>query len=161
MTRLIATSGLILGCLVMLPTTVPAQDAGSAEQFLRGIYDRYKAKGTPIDSSGAEAATLYDAPLLALIKADQKAVDGEAGVLDADPICACQDHDVRSVKIAVRPLGKARAEATATFENLGKTTRVQFALTAVDGAWRIADIHEKGIGSLTKALKDEIAAAKP
>jgi hypothetical protein len=161
MMRLLPATGLILGCLIALPNSVWAQDAKSAEPFLRGIYDRYKAGGTPIEASGSEAANLYDPSLLALIQADQKAVDGEAGVLDADPICACQDHDIRSVKISVRPNGKTRVEATATFENLGTTTIVHFDLTAVDGGWRIADIREKGIGSLTKALKDEIAATKP
>lgn len=161
MKRFCSTTGLILGCLIAFPACVRAQDAKTVEPFLHGIYDRYKASGAPVDISGPEAAELYDPDLLALIRADQKAVNGEAGVLDADPICACQDHDIRAVKLSIRSVGVAHVEATATFKNLGTATVIRFDLVAVDAGWRIADIHEKGVGSLKKALADEIAAAKP
>lgn len=157
--RLACSALTALACMFVLAHPSRAQDARSAEPFLRQVYAQYKAGGTPIDPTGPDARTIYDPALLALILTDRKAVNGEAGVLDADPICACQDYDIKTIKLSVRSKGAGRAEATASFHNLGQATVVRFDLSSVGGNWRIADIHQKGLGSLRKALADEIASA--
>ena len=150
---LLLVSGLFIGC-----ATAHAQDGLSAEAFLRSVYGRYKSGGKPIAPTDADAASIYAPALVKLFLADEKAVNGEVGVLEADPICACQDFDIRSVRISSHQSAPGRADATARFNNLGTATVVRFELVAVDGNWRIADIDEEGVGLLSKALKDEIAA---
>lgn len=148
--------------LILLLVTGPAaaQDAKSAEAFLRKIYSHYKAKGQPIELTGPQAETILDPTLAALLRQDEQAVNGEVGVLDGDPICDCQDFDIRSVRVAVQPDGAGRAKATASFKNLGSATKVSFDLATFMGQWRITNIYGANLPDLRKALEEEIASVK-
>ena len=154
-----ALPSLLLTGLVIAPAA-QAQDVKSAETFLQKIYATYKAKGHPIGVEGPKAETILEASLATLLKTDQKLADGEVGAIDSDPICACQDYDIRSVSVTVTPNGTGKAKATASFSNLGSATKVELDLVVVGGGWRIFDIHEEGMDSLRKVLEDDIAMMK-
>lgn len=141
-------------------------DAGgstqSPEAFLHAVYARYTAHGTPLDIDDAAAATVYEPSLLALMREDRRVLQGEAGVLDADPLCACQDHDVRKVTWQLQAAGSAGWSARVSFENLGQAQHLVLALVRGPSGWRIADISGENIPSLRASLQDEIqAAAQP
>lgn len=131
----------------------------TARQFLQTVYARYTAHGHPIDIGSEEAENIYAPALLALLREDRRTLAGEAGVLDADPICACQDYDIRSVKVDVKPMDAHRFSATARFHNLGVPQTIRFDLLRTASGWRIADIHEPNIDSLQSSLEDEIKSA--
>jgi hypothetical protein len=151
-----------LVCSIATAASAHAQTVGDAEAFLRSVYAPYRADGKPIDLTGPQAEKILDPSLVALLREDQAAVQGEVGVLDGDPICACQDFDIRSIQASVRPDGDGKATAIVRFKNFGraKVTEVRFDLVAIKGAWRIFDIHEKEIPSLREALEEEIAAIR-
>lgn len=130
--------------------------AQGVEHFLHTVYARYIVDGSPPDLDDARAATIYDDSLLALMRADRRALQGEAGVLDADPLCACQDHDIRALNVVVQPGSATRRSATVSFENLGSKHRIQLDLVQRRQGWRITDIHGDNMPSLRAALRDEI-----
>lgn len=134
-------------------------DASGADSFLHAVYARYVATGSPLDIDDARAATIYESSLLALMRADRRALQGEAGVLDADPLCACQDHDIRAVKWVLKPADAGRWSAIVSFDNLGSTQSVRLSLLRSPQGWRIADVHGENIPSLRASLQDEIHAA--
>jgi hypothetical protein len=154
-----ASMPLLLVSLLIGPAAL-AQDAKSAESFLRTIYAAYTPKGHPVDLAGPKAETILESSLAALLRTDQKLADGEVGAIESDPICACQDFDIRSVAVAVTPDGADKVKATASFKNFGKAARVDFDLVSAGSGWRIFDIHEEDIPSLRKLLEDDIAAMK-
>lgn len=147
--------------LALITGPAAAQDAKSAEAFLRHIYAAYKAKGPGSELFGPKAGAIFDPGLVALLRADRKAMKGDVELLDGDPICDCQDFDISSVNVAVQPDGDGKAKATATFDNLdAKGIKIDFDLAAVGGQWRIANIHSASTPDFKKALQDEIASAK-
>src|SRR4051794_23433545 len=79
---------ILLLCLLAHPSQ--ALDNGRPELLLRDIYDRYRSVGTGLDITGPEAQRVVDPALLALIRKDRDVALGEIGILNYDPICACQ-----------------------------------------------------------------------
>ena len=134
-------------------------DAQGIDSFLHAVYARYTADGAPPDIDDAQAATIYESSLLALMHEDRRVLQGEAGVLDADPLCACQDHDVRALKWVLESAGADRWSAHVSFNNLGSAQHVVLSLVRSGPGWRIADIRSDNIPSLRASLQDEIRAA--
>lgn len=134
-------------------------DAQGVDTFLQSIYARYSAHGAPVDVDDAGAATIYESSLLALMREDRRVLQGEAGVLDADPLCACQDHDVSAVKWVLASAGTDRWSARVSFKNLGVAQNVVLSLVHSAQGWRVADVASENIPSLRASLQDEIHAA--
>ena len=137
-----------------------AQSADSAKHFLASLYAAYTYNGTPpaIDTKGKDA--IASPSLLKLIAKNRRALNDEAGVLDADPVCQCQDFDLKTSAIEVELAGRNRAKATVAFTNFNHPDKVRLNLVWADGRWRIDDIrgsHESR--SLREALAAEIADA--
>ncbi|WP_233873504.1 DUF3828 domain-containing protein [Paraburkholderia adhaesiva] len=135
-----------------------AQDIDSAKHFLASLYSAYTYNGTPpaIDTTGKDA--IASPSLLKLIAKNRQALKGEAGVLGTDPVCQCQDFDLKTSDIEVRMTGRRKAKATVTFSNFHNPDKVQLSLVWIDGRWRIDDIRgSKQSRSLREALKAEIA----
>lgn len=157
----------ILGLLASVPAVSGASPpprvsaAQDVERFLHTVYARYTGDGLPPDLDDARAATIYDDSLLALMRADRRALQGEAGVLDADPLCACQDHDIRAVNVVVQSGSGARRSATVSFENLGAAQSIHLDLVQGRQGWRIADVHGDNMPSLRASLLDEIQSVAP
>jgi hypothetical protein len=153
-----ACLALLLG--LAIGPVAQAQDVKSAEAFIRTLYGNYKAKGHGVPLTGPKSASVVDPSLAELVKTDQKMLHGEVGALEADPICSCQDFDIRSVDVSVTPDGADKAKATAKFHNLDSDNKIDFDLVAVGGSWRIYDIHDADMPSLRKMLEEEIAEMK-
>jgi hypothetical protein len=154
----VSSIALLIG-LVTAPIA-QAQDLKAAETFVKALYIPYKAKSHPIAMTSPKAATILEASLIALLKTDEKLLHGEVGGLEVDPICQCQDYDIRSVAVTTAADGDGKAKATASFHNLDVDTKVDFDLVAVGGGWRIFDIHSSDMPSLRKLLEDDIAMMK-
>ncbi|MFC5741537.1 DUF3828 domain-containing protein [Dyella tabacisoli] len=120
----------------------------SAENFLRRVYATYKTGSEPPELSSIATPALRD-----LLHQEQVALDGEMGVLDADPLCNCQDFDIKVQSIHFDHVSDAHASAVVTFTNFGKASKpVELELAKVKGVWRIDDVA--GLqGELKKELK--------
>ena len=135
-----------------------AREPESAAAFLRRIYAPYVA-GTAESPTDRLATSLFDPGLLQLVRRDEAAAHGEVGVLDHDPLCACQDYSPLSdVAINVPPQPRDRVtHATVSFRNGDPRVRIAFQLVRVGGRWRIHDIAEPDIPSLRRLLADGLA----
>lgn len=154
----VSSIALLIG-LVTAPAA-QAQDLKTAEAFVKGLYTAYKSKGHPIAMTSPKAATILESSLVALLQTDEKLLGGEVGGLEVDPICQCQDFDIRTVAVTVTADGDGKAKAIASFHNLDADEKVNFDLVAVGTGWRIFDIHAADMPSLRKLLEDDIAMMK-
>jgi uncharacterized protein DUF3828 len=153
---------LFLGLLLALtcPACVTAKDAPSARTFVEQLYASYTPDVAP-KVLGADASKIFAAPLLALIREDQKRAQGEIGLLDHDPVCGCQDSGrMKTQSISVAEQSRSRARATVNLANAGETKKLDLDLTLENGRWRIADIADPDIPSLVQFLKNGLATAK-
>jgi hypothetical protein len=144
------------------PTTPAITDAAAVKTFLEGLYAHYKtSKGVGaaagFDPFGANAAEVFDPEMVRLLKDDAKATKGEAGVLDSDWLCQCQDFESIRATIAVQSATPITARAAADIRDVGMagaSSHNAFDLVKVNGVWRLHDIG--GGSSLREALLDEI-----
>lgn len=135
-----------------------AQSADSAKRFLQSVYGAYTFNGDPpgIEATGAHA--IASPSLLQLIGKDQRALKGEAGYLDMDPLCRCQDFDVKTTAIDVTVEKHHKAKAIVAFTNFREPRKVEFDLLWVRGRWLIDDIRSgDDRRGLREALQTEIA----
>jgi hypothetical protein len=135
-----------------------ASKVNSIEYFLREIYSQYHLNGEGgINIFDTQPNNFVSPSLFKLIQQDNLLLEGEAGDVDADPICACQDHDkLKITKITINQKNSQTAAATVYFKNLDTETRVDFSLLKVNGNWRIDDIGNEGMPSLRLTLEHEI-----
>jgi hypothetical protein len=73
-----------------------------------------------------------------------------------DPIYDAQDYKIADLQIAQKSRQGEKAVVEARFKNFDKPTRVEYDLVRERGAWRIADIRNKGMqpdGMLTRILR--------
>lgn len=131
-----------------------ASDTAAAEKFLRGVYAHYRESKSPAPEIKDE--DIYDAPLLALMDADSKAADGEVGYLDGDPMCDCQDYDIRDVRIGFAPAGSGQLKATVSMLNFGERKTINLLLHKTAKGWRVADVIGAD-GSLSDGLRQSTA----
>ncbi|MDR8401091.1 MULTISPECIES: DUF3828 domain-containing protein [Paraburkholderia] len=135
-----------------------AQNVDSARRFLQGVYGAYTFNGDPpgIEASGSHA--IASPSLLQLIRKDRRALKGEAGYLDMDPLCRCQDFDVKTTGIEVRVETHHKATAVVAFTNFKEPRKVELDLLWVRGRWLIDDIRgSDDRRSLRAVLQTEIA----
>jgi hypothetical protein len=158
MHRRIILVAAVLAMLPMLamPVLATPQNLATATAFLAELYARYSRDRTwtPL---GAEAHRIFSPRLLDLIRRDGMAAEGEVGVLDGDPICACQDSDglkMQSLTIRAAGPGKARADVGLSFFN--DVRELTFDLEDQSGGWRIADVHSDDMPSLAGLLEDDL-----
>jgi hypothetical protein len=148
---------LFVAWTIALPTTSQAgdDDVQSARAFLEGVYAKYADGDSGPSIFGRGAEDLFAPGLLRLIREDRRLAQGEVGLLDHDPICSCQDTEgLTLAAIQVTPTGQRQAKATAIFVNGGHPVRVGFTLVQVSGDWRIQDIEERGMPSLSRFLRN-------
>lgn len=129
-------------------------DRTTAEKFLRGIYANYRA-----DGKGVNNTDVYETSLLALMAADQQAANGEIGYLDGDPLCDCQDFDIRDVKLAIKPADHDRLDATVSFRNFDEHRSLHLLLLRSAHGWRVFDVLSSD-GSLRTALQNHLKTLK-
>lgn len=132
-----------------------AQDARSARAFLESAYRHYAKGGEGINQTGPEAPLYFHSSLIALMKADVKAVGTDIPIAaDADLLCDCQDWDgIFDLKIDIQPDGLNRAWAKVSFalsddkhRESDSGRRLRFRLATENGQWRIYDVFD-GVGA--------------
>ncbi len=150
-------------CSAQAPRDQNVQAADSAAQFVRAIYSKYGPNGDPPSLFEENAGAIFDASLIALAREDQRAVGpGEAGVINYDPVCNCQDTDVKfdHFKLQIESVTgeSCKANVTSTDQN-GLPETIILVLRKENEQWRIYDIENHSRGgrpSLRAALEKEI-----
>jgi hypothetical protein len=140
-----------------------AKEADGAKQFVQTIYGRYGPNGDPPSLFEESAGTVFHSSLIALAREDERAAGpGSAGVINYDPVCNCQDADVRfeHLKLDVGPATENGCRASVSFSDLnGLTETIVLVLVKENEQWRIYDIENHGRGgrpSLRASLEKEI-----
>lgn len=145
------------------PRDEHAKEMDNTKQFIQAIYSRYGPNGDPPSLFEENAGTVFHSSLIALAREDERAVGpGYAGVIDYDPVCNCQDADVRleHLKVDVEPAAGNKCRASVSFTDLnGLTETIVLVLVKENEQWRIYDIENhgrRGRPSLRAALEKEI-----
>lgn len=134
-----------------------AAASGTAQAFLDDLYAHYRNSAFCPTCDGT-AARVFDAPLTALIRQDEKLADGEVGALDGDPVCDCQDPGGMKAKVlSVASSGPSAAAAKVELRFPDGPRQMTLDLVLTKDGWRIHDTHTKDAPSLVKLLKDGIA----
>jgi hypothetical protein len=142
-----------------------AQDAGSAKAFLESAYQHYGKGDKGINQTGPEATLYFHSTLIALIKADIKAVGDDIPIaVDADLLCDCQDwNGIYDLKIDIQPDGANRAWANVSFalsddkhRKSDSWRKLRFHLAAENGQWRIYDIFDGSGSEAQSGLRSKI-----
>ena len=125
-----------------------ASDTASARQFFQSIYRHYGKTGKGIDPLSSAGARIFDASFRALLRADARAAGpGYVGVVDFDPLCACQDwDDMHDLSIALHSGvgGATTADVSFVMGNGPDAHRhIQFDLLRVAGGWRIHNVIDR------------------
>jgi hypothetical protein len=136
-----------------------AQDLPAAQAFVAGLYAAYHGKGP--DYLGRQAKVTFAPALLRLIRRDAAAAGpGDVGALDGDPICDCPDFGgLRNVRVTVTGGGKGRARATVRFQISSEWRTVKLDLVAIQGHWRVGDVHTADTPSLVSYLTRSLGRA--
>jgi hypothetical protein len=146
--------------------TVPKQNTKATDgvtQFVQAVYSRYGANGDPPSLFEENAGAVFHSSLIALALEDQREVGpGSSGVIDYDPVCNCQDTDVKfehlKLQIEAPHENLCRVAVNFTDQN-GAPTPIVLVLAKENEQWRIYDIENHGRGghpSLRAALEKEI-----
>ncbi|MFS2127078.1 DUF3828 domain-containing protein [Pseudomonas sp. Pseusp97] len=138
-----------------LAASTPAADTASAERFLRQLYASYSPDGPGVPNSTLKEEDVYDASLIALMKADQDAADGEVGYLNGDPVCDCQDWgDLRIQTLTFAATDDGRLKASVTLKDVvtGEGKQLDLLLHRTAQGWRVEDFVNAE-GSLAENLR--------
>ena len=133
--------------------------------FLEGVYAHYKtSKDNTFAPFDANQTDVLDPDTIALMKADEKALNGELGDIDGDWLCDCQDYQSIKATITVQSASATTAKATSDFKDVDdpspKPRHDTFDLVKTPAGWRIHDMGTEDQPSLRKVLQDEIAKLK-
>jgi hypothetical protein len=141
-------------------------DAADVKAFLDGVYAHYKTSSSnstfqPFD---ANARDVLDPDTIALMKADEKALNGDLGDIDSDWLCDCQDYQSITATVTVQSATPTQAKASAVFHDsmdAGSPPKHDtFDLVKTPAGWRIHDMGTADQPSLRKVLSDEIKHLK-
>lgn len=152
---LIVTAAVANGAMAAGPADVDPGDKRSADTFLQDIYAHYRENGEGIPTSDAR---VYSRALRTLMHADATAAgEGNVGLLDYDPLCDCQDFDIKTATFVYTPAGKDRLDAAVSFHNLDADESLHLLLVRAPDGWRIDDVISKAAGgSLRIVLQNEL-----
>lgn len=135
-----------------------SSNLSDARAFVRGLYVSYTSP-TPPSFLGSSAPQVFSPALLALIRRDQALAAGEVGVLDHDPLCACQDITLSNLQVRGRKISPYEARFHVHFDNDGRPTDVVLDLVLLnDGKWRVADVRNDKMRSLERFLTQSLQA---
>ena len=151
-----------LAAILAMPAPLLARAAeppATAKSFIEKIYASYVgsaqkgANGVQLDTP-ADVKRYFTPALAVLILEDEAAADksGEPPALDGDAFIGHEDWDIADLTIEVKEAG-AKAKATVSFTNFGKSEKVLVDLLRVGPDWRIADIQWGDAGTLRGLFK--------
>jgi hypothetical protein len=151
MTSPISRRGFAAGLVALLATSAPllarAAEPPTAKRFVEQIYNAYLgsaekgASGVQLDTP-ADIKRYFTPALAILIIEDEAAADkrGEEPTLGGDAFIGHEDWDIAGLTVDVKEAG-AKAKATVSFTNFGKSEKLVVELLKVGPEWRIADIQ--------------------
>ena len=156
----------ILAAGLLMAGCAAAQPAPDAKAFLQGLYAHYDGHDMDFSPLNENAPQWFDPEMVALMDEDHKLSDGDLTVIDADPICECQDYGRITADITVTEVGPDHATANVTvaetdpsFEG-AEPRHLAYDLRLVNGQWRIHDIGNSYRPSLLQAYIDSNAELK-
>jgi hypothetical protein len=140
-------------------------DAADAKAFLDGLYAHYKtSKNNTFNMFDANAREVFDDDTIALLKTDEKALNGDLGTIDGDWLCDCQDFVSLQSTVTVGAATPTTAKASADFKDVGMPEQGvrhdDFDLVKTAAGWRIHDVTVRGEKSLRTQLNEEIKTLK-
>ncbi|MFJ3263294.1 hypothetical protein ACIPK7_23825 [Pseudomonas sp. NPDC086581] len=138
-----------------LAASTPAADTASAERFLRQIYASYTPDGPGVPNGKLKETDVFDASLIALMKADQEAAGGELGYLGGDPLCDCQDWgDIKVKSLDFDAVDDERIKAQVVLKDAltGEDRDLGLLLHRTAGGWLVEDCFNEQ-GSLAENLR--------
>lgn len=160
MKRRMRWAGRMSAGLVVAAATAAAhgQDLAQARVFVLDLYHAYEQRDP--DYLGADAPGVFTPALLTLIQDEvARSAPGDASVVDADPICDCQDaNGLIRVEVDVVEQGASMARAEVRFRLAGQGRRVSLDLQDTPAGWRVRDVHTPSVPSLADALHAAQAA---
>jgi hypothetical protein len=136
----------------VLMTAIAAAADLTPKDLVAQFYQAHRSKHDPL----AEAKLLgsyFDGQLVKLYLRDQREAKGEVGRLDGDPLYNAQDMEISNFSISPPETARGETRVTVRFKNIGKPTRVVYALTHTAAGWRISDIRYDDGSSLRKILQ--------
>jgi Protein of unknown function (DUF3828) len=132
-------------------------------RFVQAVYIRYGPNGDPPSLFEENAGAVFHSSLIALALEDQREVGpGSVGVIDDDPVCNCQDQDVKfeHLKLQIEAPHENSCRVAVNFaDQNGAPMPIVLVLVKENEQWRIYDIENHGRGgrpSLRAALEKEI-----
>jgi hypothetical protein len=126
------------------PQNVNAKDAGSAKHFVDNLYAQYGRSTDPPNLFEGTASQAFTPSLIKLARTDAKAAKPDVGVLDYDPVCNCQDPDVKfpDLKITIESANADRATAVVQFTTDNTPNKLVLTLARKENDWRIFNIKD-------------------
>ena len=142
--------------VALIVAALPARAAEDPKDFVTAIYQSYVGKDARgIGVNSPRAREVITPSLMKLIDTEAKAAKARSqpSRLDSDPFIDAQDFDIKSFKVEVQEVGRARAVATVTFRNdaAAEDSPIILVLVKTRDAWRIDDFRGGG-RSLRKYL---------
>ncbi len=140
--------------IILLVTMIPhtfltahAQGPETAREFLLKVYQNYGKNGQGVNITGKSGKKVFESSLRSLARRDI-AVNGpnQVGVIDADPICGCQDWaGIHDLAIDLEPIDASHTRAHVNFSlSEAKDFRsLDFELVRERGSWRIWNIIDR------------------
>ncbi|MGR7055865.1 DUF3828 domain-containing protein [Klebsiella aerogenes] len=122
----------------------------SVEQTIRQIYQGYAEDSQThvAFSDMSEKSIISSRMKKALRKSDQFILPGDIGILDFDPICACQDYQnlrIESIRIIDESTRHARAEVRfRPFKENNDSTTLTLDMVAENNRWLVDDVINEG-----------------
>lgn len=134
----------------------------SPRAFVEDLYGQYRKDAN--FSPFTHPEQWFDPDLIAAINEDAQLANGEVGAVDGDPICSCQDASGMDAKVeGVEQTSPTTAVATVNLWAGGPDQRaLKVDLVAVDGRWRVHDVHggAEGDASFLEYVRKANAEAK-
>jgi hypothetical protein len=141
--------------LFMLTAATMFADELSPKDVVAQLYQAHRSKHDPLDETQL-LSRYFDAELLKLYLKDRREAEGEVGRLDGDPLYNAQDTEIKDFSISAPKTTGAETLVMVRFKNLGKLTRVEYALVRTADGWKISDIRYDDGSSLKKILQGKL-----
>jgi hypothetical protein len=145
--------------LLFAPGLAFGQKLGDVRAFVLALYGNYERDADANYLNSPEK--VFTPRVLALMEAEARTIKpGDMGVIESDPLCDCQDSTgLTGVTVAPSVAGPGRVRADVKFTISSQPVAVTLDIAAVNGAWRVADVHSAGLPSLVGAYERAIAEA--
>lgn len=121
------------------------------EPFVRAVYAMYEANaaGEP-PLPGRDP--MYGRTFNAAVGNDFRENQGQVPFLNFDPVCGCQDGQVRLTSVTVTPVDATKADAAVAFTVEGQAKSQVLKLEKEGQSWKIADVIPAGETSLLERI---------